>query len=114
MSDDLLDLAITILPPAQRDLEEAAILYLSLVGENSARKTTDKIYAAIERLGHFPFSGPMIRDPELKAQGYRCAIADQFIIIYRLIDDTVFVYRVFDWRSDYPTLFSGIGSDRLI
>ena len=79
--------AVRILDPAQGELEEIAQLYLSLSGVQSAR------------------SGPSMRETELRNLGYRFLVAEKYIIIYRLIGDTVYVYHIFDGRSDYPTLF---------
>ena len=96
---------IRILDPAQAELEDIAELYLSLAGAASARKITDGIYDALEQLRRFPLSGARMRDAELRGLGYRFLVVEKFILIYRLIDGTVFVYHIFDGRSDYPTLF---------
>ena len=96
--------AVRILDPAQGELEEIAQLYLSLSGVQSARKITDKIYDALEQLTGFPLSGPSMRETELRNLGYRFLVAEKYIIIYRLIGDTIDVYHIFDRRSDYPTL----------
>ena len=96
---------IQILAPAQGELEEIAQLYLSLAGIQSARQNTDGIYAALERLTSFPLSGPPMREPGLRNPGYRFIVVKKYIIIYRLIGSTVFVYHIFDGRSDYPALF---------
>lgn len=97
--------AVQILDPAQGELEEIARLYLSLVGAESARKITNRIYDALEQLTRFPLSGPPMRETELRNLGYRFLVVEKYIVIYRLIGDTVFVYHIFDGRSDYPTLF---------
>jgi len=97
--------AVQILDPAQGELEEIARLYLSLVGAESARRITNKIYDALGQLTRFPLSGPPMREAELRNLGYRFLAVEKYIVIYRLIGDTVFVYHVFDGRSDYPTLF---------
>ena len=96
---------VQILDPAQAELEDIASLYLSLVGASSARKITDKIYNALEQLTQFPLSGPPMRDLELRSLGYRFLVVEKYILIYRLIDNSVTVYHIFDGRSDYPTLF---------
>ena len=41
-----------------------------------------------------------MRETELRNLGYRFLTAEKYILIYRLIGDTVFVYRIFDGRSD--------------
>ena len=97
--------AVKILDPAQAELDEIAQLYLSLVGAPYARGITDKIYNAMERLTRFPLSGPQMREPELRRLGYRFLVVEDYIVIYRLIGDNVFVYHIFDGRSDYPALF---------
>ncbi len=97
--------SVQILDPAQAELEDIANLYLSLVGASSARKITDKIYEALNQLTQFPLSGPPVRDLELRSLGYRFLVVEKFILIYRLIDNIVIVYHIFDGRSDYPTLF---------
>lgn len=71
---------IKILEPAQHELEEIAQLHLALVGPNSARKITDKIYTAIEQAALFPQSGYPIHDRTLRQQGYRCLLAGKYII----------------------------------
>ena len=97
--------SVQILDPAQAELEDIASLYLSLVGASSARKITDKIYNALEQLAQFPQSGPPMRDPELRSLGYRFLVVEKYILFYRLIDNSVIIYHIFDGRSDYPTLF---------
>ena len=97
--------AVQILDPAQRELEEIARLYMSLAGAESARRITDKIYDSLEQLARFPLSGSPMRETELRNLGYRFLIVEKYIVIYRLMGDTVFVYHIFDGRSDYPTLF---------
>ena len=46
-----------------------------------------------------------MRESELRKLGYRFIVVEKYIIIYRLIGNTVFVYHIFDGRSDYPSLF---------
>ena len=46
-----------------------------------------------------------MRDAELRSLGYRFIVVDKYIVIYRLIADTVVVYHIFDGRSDDPELF---------
>ena len=103
MAEELFE--IEILAPAQNELEDIGRLYLTLVGAESAKKITDKIYDALEQLTRFPLSGPPMRDAELRSLGYRFIVAGKYIAIYRLISVTVVVYHIFDGRSDYPTLF---------
>ena len=97
--------AVRLLDPAQSELEDIARLYCSLAGAASARKLTDSIFDALEQLSRFPLSGPPMRDAELRSLGYRFLVVGKHIVIYRPVGDTVFIYHIFDGRSDYPTLF---------
>ena len=99
---------IKILEPAQHEIEEIAQLHLALAGPNSARKITDKIYAAIEQAALFPQSGYPIHDRILQQQGYRCLLAGKYIIFYRLVGDTIYIYHVVHGATDYPHLYQGL------
>ena len=103
MADQLISLQI--LDPAQGDLENIAQLYLSLAGQESSRKITNRIFNALEQLTRFPLSGSPMRDAELRNLEYRFLVVDKYILIYRYIGNSVIVYHIFDGRSDYPTLF---------
>ena len=96
---------IRVLDAAQRDLEEIANLYRFLNGEKLAVKKIDEIYSALERLETFPYSGPEVRNSELKTIGYRYVTSGDYVAVYRVIDHTVYVYHIFASRTDYPTLF---------
>ena len=93
---------IRILTPAQRALEEIALVHLELVGPDSACKITNRIYDALALLQISPYMGVSCTDRPLKVQGYRMLICGNYLCIYRLIGDTVFVYHIVDGRTDYP------------
>lgn len=95
---------LRILPPAQYELEEIALLHKTLSGVESARRITDGIYAAMERLTRFPLSAPQVRDAELRRLGYRYVIVQNYLLFYRLIGETVYVYHIVHGKTDYPTL----------
>jgi plasmid stabilization system protein ParE len=95
---------LAILAPAQRELEEIARVYLELAGADSARRITDLILNSLERLKTYPLSGSLPRDRWLREAGYRLGISGKFIVAYRLLGDTVFVYHIAHGASDYPTL----------
>ncbi|HWT76262.1 MAG TPA: type II toxin-antitoxin system RelE/ParE family toxin [Mobilitalea sp.] len=99
---------LRILAPAQRELEEIALLHLELVGPNSARKITDRIYSALELLQTSPNIGISCSDKPLKLDGYRMLVCGNYLCIYRLIDDIVFVYHIVDGRMNYPRLMNDL------
>ena len=96
---------LELLTPAQRELEEIALVYLELAGADSARKITNQILDSLERLKTYPLSGSQPRDRALREAGYRLIISGKFIAAYRLIGSTVYVYHIAHGASDYPKLF---------
>ena len=77
---------LVILTPAQREMEEIALLHLSLSGPKSARRITDLIYRTLERLEQLPLSGHPPRDRWLAREGYRLVIAGKYIAVYRYFE----------------------------
>lgn len=99
---------LLLLTPAQSELEEIGLVYLTLAGEDSARKAIDRIYEALEKLQLYPNSGILFRDKQLASQGYRTLICGNFLCVYRLIGNTIYVYHIVDGRSNYPRLLHNL------
>ena len=59
----------------------------------------------IERMEDFPGSGSLTPDEWLNEQGYRMVICKKHVAIYRMIQDTVFVYHIADTQTEYTKLF---------
>lgn len=97
-----------ILSAAQGELEEIGRLHMNLVGPKSAREITERIYCALARLCDHPLMGVSFQDPELKKDGYRRLICGNYLCIYRLIGDVVYVYHIVDGRANYPRLLSDL------
>ena len=95
---------IEFLPVAWEEIEDIANYYLQKIGPRSSVKIFDKIMAAIERLKVFPLSCPLIYDESLKEQGYRMLVCDDYICVYRLIEETVYIYHISNGRTDYYKL----------
>lgn len=99
---------VHILTPAQHEIEEIALLHMELVGPNSARKITNHIYNTLELLRTSPNVGVDCKDKPLRLEGYRMLICGNYLCIYRLIGDTVFVYHIVDGRMNYPKLMDDL------
>lgn len=96
---------LVYLPPAREDLIDIGRYHLERVGPNSARRITDSIETAVLRLANYPLLGQAHPDPLLAQQGYRKLVArSPYVCIYKVIDSTVYVYRIADGRTDYPRL----------
>ena len=99
---------LEILAPARSQMHEIARLHLELVEPASARKITDKIKHSLGNLTTHPHMGATFPDSELKREGYRKLICGQYLCVYRLIGETVFVYHIVDGRTNYQRLLSNL------
>jgi plasmid stabilization system protein ParE len=99
---------VELLAPAQRELEEIAHAHLELVGPLSARKITDRIYGALEKLRIYPDLGIACRDRQLAMAGYRMLICENYLCFYRRIAAIIFICHIVDGRADYPKLLSDL------
>lgn len=96
---------IEILPTAWEDLKQIEDYYILQFDVETAIKVSDHILDVIERLEDFPDSGSLTPDKWLNAQGYRMVICKKHVAIYRLIDDTVYIYHIADTQTEYTKLF---------
>lgn len=93
------------LPPAAADFEEIVKYHITQVGVPSARKIYATLEQTIHRLAEFPLLGQIHPDPLLAAQGYRKLVLNQtYVAVYKVIDRTVYIYRIVNGKTDYPKL----------
>lgn len=96
---------VEILTSALNDIDRIADYHLLAVGPISAEKITDKLLDSVEKLGEYPLLGAEHSDSVLQRKGYRKLVCGEYICVYRLIDDTIYVYRVVHGTTVYPKLF---------
>jgi plasmid stabilization system protein ParE len=93
------------LAPAREDILDIARYHLEKVGVDSARNITEEILGNIDRLAQFPLMGPLHPDPVLAENGYRkLVITPIYVCIYKVFDDSIYIYRVVNGKTDYPKL----------
>lgn len=90
---------------ALRHIDRIAAYHLEKVGPKSAEKVTDRILSAFEVLENFPFSGPEHPDPVLARQGYRKLVCGDYVGVYRVAGNIVYIYGIFHGATNYPALF---------
>ena len=96
---------LAYLPLAEADILGIVEFHAGQVSPASAREIYHSIREQIVRLQDFPLLGPLHPDPELAALGYRkLVLTKTYVAVYRVIDDTVAVYRVVNGKTDYPKL----------
>lgn len=96
---------VEILPSVWEDLKQIEDYYILQFDVQTALKVSDHILDTIERLEVFPDSGSATSDDWLDDQGYRMIICKKHVAIYRVIHETVYVYRIVDTQTEYTKLF---------
>ena len=96
---------LVYLLPAQEDFQEIVRFHIAEVGTASARKIAATMEGTINKLEDFPLMGQTHPDPVLAARGFRkLVLTKTYVAVYRLIDGTVYIYRIVNARTDYPRL----------
>jgi toxin ParE1/3/4 len=85
---------VEILTPAFNDIYAIADYHLMMVGPRSAEKTTDELLDTIKILEEHPFAGAQPPDHILKKHGYRKILCGNYVCVYKVIDEHVYIYRV--------------------
>ena len=96
---------VELLNPAWLDLDAISDYHLREVGPDSARKITDKILAALERLKSFPLSCPLVPYRELAERGYRMLVCGKYVCIYTFDGKKVYIHHIVAAATNYPALF---------
>lgn len=96
---------VEILPTAWEDLKRIEDWYLIQFDADTALKVSNHILDAIERLERFPDSGSMTPDEWLNQQGYKMLICEKHVVIYRKMNQVVYIYHIADTQTEYTKLF---------
>ena len=92
---------------AHNDLDEA-LGYIAgrLANPAAAAHLLEQVEACYEQLRSFPLLYEVCRDARLQSLGYRKAVVDHYILVYRPTEDeqTVYVLRFFYGGRDYEKL----------
>ena len=96
---------LVYLAPAAQDMEEIVKFHIANVGPASARKVYAAMEDTINRLADFPLLGQTHPDSILARNGFRkLVLTKTYVAVYKIIDDTVYIYRIVNSRADYPRL----------
>lgn len=96
---------LVYLTPAANDLREIVKYHIAEVGPQSARRIYQEIRSTVGKLRAFPLMGQTHPDPLLAAEGYRKLVLTRtYVAVYKVIDGTVYIYRIVNGRTDYPRL----------
>lgn len=91
---------IIFLPESYKDLDEI-FDYILIDSTSNAQNMLDSIINAISNLENFPLSGKRLIHKSLDYYHFRMLIVDPYIVFYRFVDDTIYIYRVLHGARDY-------------
>jgi toxin ParE1/3/4 len=78
-----------------------------LLNTNAAYNIVDKILDLSQKLSRFPELGANLKTIDATLDNHRYLIADNYLIVYKVVDQEVFILRVIYARSDYARLLQG-------
>ena len=92
---------------AEKDFDKI-IEYISqsLSAPQAASDFADEVYSCYDRLEKNPYIYEECRDPGLKKEGYRRAVINNYVMIYKIHESTktVDIHAFFYGRQDYVSL----------
>lgn len=86
---------------AQNEFRDLLLYYRNTVGVKYARAFSDKVLNAIGQLEQFPEIGVLRRDTLMGKHGFRALFVEQYVCIYRIEDERVYIYHISDARKNY-------------
>ncbi|MCL1820659.1 MAG: type II toxin-antitoxin system RelE/ParE family toxin [Oscillospiraceae bacterium] len=92
---------------AETDLDRIIeYITVKLSAPKAASDLLDKVYDCYSNLEKNPYVYETCRDSRLKSEGYRRAVINNYIMIYKVYEDTkdVIVHDFFYGGQDYTTL----------
>ncbi len=99
---------VRLLASAKRDLD-ALFTYIKddLQNEVAARNTVAKILHRVQPLESFPEMGSSLASVNQTLAGYRYLIADNYLIIYKIVSTEIHIVHIPYARSNYIQLLQG-------
>jgi len=96
-------LSLKILPVAREDLEET-IDYISEDSISAAEKLLFKINSALTNLTEYPLIGKTYKETKLPYRGYRYIVVDDYLIFYKIENNSIVVYRIIHGARNYKSI----------
>jgi len=73
----------------------------------AAHTIADKILRLSQKLSAFPEMGTSLRTVDSKLGSYRYLLADNYLLVYKVAGEEVFIVRILYAKSDYVQLLRG-------
>lgn len=89
------------LSEARNEYRQFLQFYKTEVGQPYAKKFADKILGAVGQLASFPELGVLKYDTLMGKYGFRALFIDQYVCVYKIEGETVYIYHLADARKNY-------------
>ena len=87
------------------DMLKEHVAFLANVNKKSATKTKNKLMKSIKDLSLMPKKYPFFNEPYIPQNKYhKMFVETRYIVLYQILDDTVYVDYILDCRQDYGWL----------
>ena len=86
---------------AQCEFRDFLTYYKTNVGPKYARKFSEQVLDAVGKLESFPEMGVLRKDTLMGKYGFRTLFINQYICVYKIEDERVFIYHLADARKNY-------------
>lgn len=93
---------------ARMEYRELLSFYVHTVGAQAAEKFSNDILSAVETLADFPEMGVLKEGTLLGKYGFRALFIGKYVCVYRIENDTVYIFHLADARSNYMYNIFGI------
>ncbi|GGA91849.1 type II toxin-antitoxin system RelE/ParE family toxin [Ornithinibacillus halotolerans] len=91
---------VEVLPEANNDIDEI-FDYILLDNPEAAYNMMDKIFSNLEQLTSFPKLGNKLDHKLIKYYEFRMLNIDPYVAFYRIMNNTVYIYRILHGARDY-------------
>ena len=92
---------VKLLTEARLELRDIAAYHKMKVGVISARRITNRILDAIDKLSNFPEMGMMPSSKMIAEAGYRMLMVGEYLCFYYVAGDSIFVSHIVHCSVDY-------------
>ena len=97
---------VTFMKAAYDDLDKV-FDFILLDNPKAAKHMLDTIMKQLGRLEEFPLLGKPLYNKHLNYYRFRMVIINPYIVFYRFIDDTVYIYRILHDATNYIDILKG-------
>ena len=94
---------VVVTPTAAEEVRDS-FAYLAVLSPQAAKTFSSDYRAVVENIAHEVVEYRLSRIPELAAKGYRTALFNRYVLLYKKRSNTAYIAHVFHQSQDYARL----------